>query len=83
MLRYKAKQNRSPQNPELYVCVASARTGMKRRCIVKTIVVVLSLAISGVAISAAYFDAYASRMNGWGNGCSDGNHECKAEDGHY
>jgi hypothetical protein len=56
---------------------------MKRRCIVKTIVVVLSLAISGVAISAAYFDAYASRMNGWGNGCSDGNHECKAEDGHY
>jgi hypothetical protein len=40
---------------------------------VKTIVVALSLAISGVAISAAYFDAYASRMNGRGNGCSDGN----------
>jgi hypothetical protein len=46
---------------------------IRRRHIVKTIVVVLSLAISGVAISAAYFDAYASRMDGKGNGCSDGN----------
>ena len=40
--------------------------------IVKTIIVALSLAISGVAISAAYFDAYASRMNGKGSMCSDG-----------
>ena len=33
-----------------------------RRTIVRVIVVVLSLAISGVVISAAYFDAHASRM---------------------
>jgi hypothetical protein len=30
----------------------------------KTIAVVLTLAISGIAISAAYTEAYASRMNG-------------------
>jgi hypothetical protein len=28
MLRYKPKQNRSPQNPELYVCVVSAKQSM-------------------------------------------------------
>jgi hypothetical protein len=38
----------------------------------KTVIIALSLAISGVAISAAYSDAYASRMNGKGSMCSDG-----------
>jgi len=38
----------------------------------KTIAVILSLAISGIAVSAAYTSAYASRMNGKGMGCSEG-----------
>jgi hypothetical protein len=42
------------------------------RFTVKTIAVVLTLAISGIAISAAYTDAYASRMNGKGGWCSEG-----------
>jgi hypothetical protein len=37
----------------------------------KTIAVVLTLAISGIAISAAYTEAYASRMNGRRSLCSD------------
>ena len=42
------------------------------RFTVKTIAVVLTLAISGIAISAAYTEAYASRMNGKGGWCSEG-----------
>ena len=38
----------------------------------KTIAVVLSLAISGLAISTTYNSAYASRMNGKGSTCSEG-----------
>jgi hypothetical protein len=41
------------------------------RCAVKTIAVVLSLAVSGIAISAAYNSAYANRMDGRGN-CAGG-----------
>jgi hypothetical protein len=39
---------------------------------VKTVLMVLSLAIAGVAISSGYFDANATRMNGKGSMCSDG-----------
>jgi hypothetical protein len=38
----------------------------------KTIVIVLSLAVSGIAISSAYTSAQASRMNGKGGWCSSG-----------
>ena len=38
----------------------------------KTIAVFLTLAISGIAISASYSSAYASRMNGKGGWCSEG-----------
>ncbi len=38
----------------------------------KTIAVVLSLVVSGIAISAAYTSAQASRMNGKGGWCSSG-----------
>ena len=38
----------------------------------KTFAVILSLAISGIAISSAYSSAYASRMNGKGSMCSEG-----------
>jgi hypothetical protein len=38
----------------------------------KTIAIVLSLAVSGIAVSAAYTSAYATRMNGKGSMCSDG-----------
>jgi hypothetical protein len=38
----------------------------------KTIAVILSLAISGIAISSVYTSAYASRMNGKGGWCSEG-----------
>jgi hypothetical protein len=46
-------------------------TGNRRRLVVKTIAVVLTLAISGIAVSAAYTEAYANRMNGKGN-CAGG-----------
>jgi hypothetical protein len=39
---------------------------------VKTIAIVLTFAISGIAISAASTSAYASKMNGKGSGCSEG-----------
>jgi hypothetical protein len=40
--------------------------------IMKTVVLVLSLAVSGIGISAAYTSAQAGRMNGKGMGCSTG-----------
>jgi hypothetical protein len=38
----------------------------------KTIAVVMSLAVSGIAVSGAYSSAFASRMNGKGSSCSEG-----------
>jgi len=38
----------------------------------KAIAITIAVAVSGTAISAAYTDAYASRMNGKGSACSDG-----------
>jgi hypothetical protein len=44
----------------------------------KTITIVLTIAISGTALSAAYTSAYASRMNGKGSTCSEGTN-CMSE----
>jgi hypothetical protein len=44
----------------------------------KTFAVILSLAISGIAISSAYTEAYASRMNGKGMDCSEGTNRMSA-----
>lgn len=38
----------------------------------KSIAMVLSLAVSGIAVSGTYSSALASKMNGRGGMCSDG-----------